>query len=125
MAILNNNDELVSFQDFRRANPNISFSSPVSQETLDYLGITDYHIGDAPTTSNPLLSDTEVIKAKRNKLLADSDFTQLRDVVLSNDADWIAYRQALRDLPEQESYPDNVVWPVRPGDSPITTEVLE
>ena len=34
----------------------------------------------------------------RNKLLADSDWTQSRDVTLSNDSDWKTYRQALRDI---------------------------
>ena len=39
----------------------------------------------------------------RNKLLAESDWTQSRDVTLSNDADWKTYRQSLRDLPSTAS----------------------
>ena len=39
----------------------------------------------------------------RNKLLAESDWTQSRDVTLSNDAEWKTYRQALRDLPSTAS----------------------
>ncbi len=39
----------------------------------------------------------------RDKLLAESDWTQNRDVTLSNDADWKTYRQALRDLPSKAS----------------------
>tara|TARA_A200000159_G_C7324247_1_gene340219 strand:- start:277 stop:510 length:234 start_codon:yes stop_codon:yes gene_type:complete len=39
----------------------------------------------------------------RNKLLAESDWTQSRDVTLLNDADWKTYRQALRDLPSTAS----------------------
>ena len=39
----------------------------------------------------------------RDKLLAESDWTQNRDVTLSNDADWKKYRQALRDLPSTAS----------------------
>ena len=39
----------------------------------------------------------------RNKLLEESDWTQSRDVTLSNDADWKTYRQALRDLPSTAS----------------------
>ena len=39
----------------------------------------------------------------RDKLLAESDWTQSRDVTLSNDADWKKYRQALRDLPSTAS----------------------
>jgi hypothetical protein len=36
----------------------------------------------------------------RNKALVDSDWTQARDVNLSNDAAWKTYRQALRDFPK-------------------------
>jgi len=36
----------------------------------------------------------------RNKALVDSDWTQARDVSLSNDAAWKTYRQALRDFPK-------------------------
>ena len=43
------------------------------------------------------------LREMRNKLLAESDWTQSRDVTLSNDADWKTYRQALRDLPSTAS----------------------
>ena len=39
------------------------------------------------------------IREKRNKLLAESDWTQMSDVVLANKEEWKTYRQALRDLP--------------------------
>lgn len=28
--------------------------------------------------------------------------------------DWAMYRQALLDVPEQEGFPDNIVWPTKP-----------
>ncbi len=34
----------------------------------------------------------------RNDMLVETDWTQNRDVTLSNDADWKTYRQALRDI---------------------------
>ena len=43
------------------------------------------------------------LRNKRNELLAECDWTQSRDVTLSNDADWKTYRQALRDLPSTAS----------------------
>ena len=43
------------------------------------------------------------LRRLRDKLLAESDWTQSRDVTLSNDADWKTYRQALRDLPSTAS----------------------
>ena len=27
---------------------------------------------------------------------------------------WTEYRQALRDIPEQSGFPNNVVWPIKP-----------
>ena len=43
------------------------------------------------------------LRNKRNELLAECDWTQSRDVTLSNDSDWKTYRQALRDLPSTAS----------------------
>ncbi len=41
----------------------------------------------------------EELRRIRNGLLAVCDWTQNRDVTLSNNADWVTYRQQLRDLP--------------------------
>ena len=54
------------------------------------------------------------IKILRNKKLADCDWTQLNDINLSNQAEWVIYRQALRDLPDNLSEFDNIVWPTPP-----------
>lgn len=53
------------------------------------------------------------IRATRNTLLAASDWTQLPDAPVDQTA-WSAYRQALRDITDQEGFPANVVWPVPP-----------
>jgi len=54
------------------------------------------------------------LRRKRNRLLAETDWTQSRDVTLPNDAEWAAYRQALRDLPANTEDPANPVWPTKP-----------
>jgi hypothetical protein len=58
------------------------------------------------------------VRAERNRLLAESDWTQLADardaMGETKAAEWDAYRQALRDIPEQEGFPENVVWPTKP-----------
>ena len=41
------------------------------------------------------------LREKRNQLLAETDWTQIGDVVLANKEDWKTYRQALRDLPSE------------------------
>ena len=50
----------------------------------------------------------------RNQILAKSDWTQNRDVTLSNDADWKTYRQALRDITKTYKTLEDVKWPEKP-----------
>ena len=56
----------------------------------------------------------ESLRTRRNQLLTESDWTQSRDVFLSNDEEWITYRQQLRDLPKNTD-PMNPVWPTKPS----------
>ena len=49
----------------------------------------------------------------RNELLSACDWTQLPDSPADHEA-WAAYRQALRDVPAQEGFPWDVVWPEMP-----------
>lgn len=53
---------------------------------------------------------------KRNKLLYESDWTQIPNAPLTPEQveQWAVYRQALRDVPQQEGFPMNIVWPVAP-----------
>jgi len=59
--------------------------------------------------------DKEYVRNLRNRLLIESDWTQNRDVVLSNDAEWKTYRQALRDLPANTTDWTNPPWPTKPS----------
>ena len=43
------------------------------------------------------------------------DWTQSRDVTLTNDSDWQTYRQTLRDLPANTADPKNPTWPTKPS----------
>ena len=55
------------------------------------------------------------VKTKRNLLLQDADWTQMRDVDLSNNTAWVSYRQDLRDIPQTyASDPRLIVWPAKP-----------
>lgn len=53
------------------------------------------------------------VRNKRNDLLAASDWTQLPDSPVDQQA-WAVYRQALRDLTDQSGFPYAVVWPTKP-----------
>lgn len=51
-------------------------------------------------------------RSKRDGLLAATDWSANTDVVISDEMK--AYRQALRDVPQQAGFPDNITWPVNP-----------
>ena len=59
--------------------------------------------------------DKKELRNHRNILLMESDWTQNRDVVLSNDEEWKTYRQALRDLPANTTDWTNPPWPTKPS----------
>ena len=54
------------------------------------------------------------LRIERNSLLSQTDWTQNRDVTLSNDADWKTYRQKLRDITKTYKTLDTVKWPTAP-----------
>ena len=69
-----------------------------------------------------------LLREERNRKLTETDWTQYRDVSLSNDSDWQIYRQSLRDLPQnfspiidiitEDGYPivkEQTDWPEKPS----------
>lgn len=54
--------------------------------------------------------EAQRVRSERNRLLSESDWTQLADAPVDGTA-WSSYRQALRDLPQQDGFPWNVQWP--------------
>lgn len=54
------------------------------------------------------------VRAERDQLLAATDWTQAADAPEKTRIKWQPYRQALRDVPEQDGFPHNVVWPEKP-----------
>ncbi len=57
-----------------------------------------------------------MLRARRNEMLASTDWTQNRDVTLSNDADWKTYRQELRDITKTYKSLEDVKWPTAPSE---------
>ena len=53
------------------------------------------------------------IREDRNARLAACDWTQVADAPVDHDV-WAAYRQALRDITEQPTFPTFVQWPEQP-----------
>lgn len=73
--------------------------------------ITLHPEGHAP----PAATEVE-IRARRDRLLTECDWTQAADAPLTivSKATFIIYRQALREITEQPGFPAAVVWPDKP-----------
>ena len=67
-----------------------------------------------------------LVREKRDRLLAESDWTQTRDNVRLNDSTWVTYRQELRDITKSASFnpklnddgtldESSVTWPLKPA----------
>lgn len=59
---------------------------------------------------NAALASTE--RATRDDLLKATDHYGLSDVAMTDAM--LAYRQALRDVPQQEGFPQTITWPTKP-----------
>lgn len=83
-----------------------AFTGEVTQRDL-----TEDEIAALQLTAAELAAQA---RAKRNYLLDLSDWTQTLDAPVDQVA-WAAYRQALRDITAQASFPQNINWPVAPN----------
>lgn len=101
------------------------FADSLKSDWLDVINTADHegvNIGDTwdGTTFTKPTPDYELqwklIRAQRAQKLQESDWTQLADVPLSDDdrAAWATYRQALRDITNQDD-PFAITWPIAPG----------
>ena len=61
--------------------------------------------------ADPVAASATQVRAQRDELLAASDSMALADRITD---EWRTYRQALRDLPAQDGFPD-VAFPVAPS----------
>lgn len=80
-------------------------------------------VEDVPMTA-------EEARAERNKLLEGSDWTQVLDAPIDAETReaYRVYRQALRDIPEQDGFPGTITWPelpsvVKAAPDPVDTAV--
>ena len=91
-----------------------SDSEGVAIETTDPadFGVT----WDQVQTAIDNLVDEELInlRTERNRLIALTDWTQMEDIPQSTRDAWKTYRQALRDITENYTTLDTVVWPEKP-----------
>ena len=95
-------------------------------DTLEWYDETSKPSKDDLDTKLTELQNAEpyrLLREERNRLIAETDWTQGRDIILSNDTDWKTYRQALRDLPAKSNPKLNsmgeldmtsITWPTKP-----------
>lgn len=127
--------------------PNVSFPSPLDEDTLRDFNVYVVHDTEAPKIQwnenirelDPIFdgdkwiqkwkvepadeeektlrldSEMNIVRLKRNKLLSDSDWTQLPDSQVNKEA-WAEYRQLLRKLPQKHKNPFDVIWPTPPSE---------
>lgn len=85
----------------------LAVAEPVSLVSAEAMEVT--------FTVQPLPDEVvwSVIRARRDALLVQSDWTQLPDVPMPTKTAWAEYRQALRDITQQPD-PHNIIWPTPP-----------
>lgn len=66
------------------------------------------------TAEDKIRQQEEMCRAERDRRLAESDWSQMPDSPMLHDDEWLDYRQALRDITEQNGFPNAVEWPVKP-----------
>lgn len=74
----------------------------------------EWAAAQAEWVANESVRKASEIRFERNSKLTATDWTQVSDAPTSIKNKWIAYRQALRDVPQQAGFPTNVQWPVEP-----------
>lgn len=127
-----------SFGNLRMDFPNISFPEDANEGTINYLGVYRVQQTERPVyddTVNELIDAVELVnekwvqkwiignlneelatmnaRRKRQMLLSETDWMALSDNTLTEE--WAAYRQALREVPQQTGFPFEVIWPVKPS----------
>jgi hypothetical protein len=82
-------------------------------QILDWNG-NEYFV--RPYNTQELEEQWNKIRDQRNQLLKDCDWTQISDYNfdLENKEEWALYRQELRDLPETQSNPFDIEFPLTP-----------
>lgn len=89
-------------------------SMPYTTETDYQMALSEAWQGEVTVEEVPETADE--IRARRDRLLAATDWAVLPDSPL--DAQSLeavkTYRQALRDVPQQEHFPGAITWPRMP-----------
>lgn len=142
IKLTNGIPETYTIGQLRRDNPNVSFPKNIPEGTLEAFGVyTAKELprpGYDPDTHYLKASDfyqvegkwqmhyyleplpqgqvETTMRDKRDNLLAQSDWIVSVSYEQQNPVpeDWASYRQALRDVPTQQGFPYEIIWPTKP-----------
>ena len=94
----------------------------LSDVSMPYATEADYQLAMSEAwrgkvTVEEVAETADEIRARRDKLLAATDWAVLPDSPLDGTSQTAlkAYRQALRDVPQQEGFPGTITWPEMPA----------
>jgi len=93
---------------------NISICIPLDEANTDYQEYLEWAKTNTAEAADALTwSD---IRAKRDDILRSTDWTMTTGATVDQ-AQWAAYRQVIRDIPQtyKDKTPDDVVWPTQPS----------
>jgi len=93
---------------------------PYIQKNQELIEITEEEaasmLAEIETANTAMLETSN--RETRNELLAESDWTQMPDSPLTDEAktSWATYRTSLRNLPTHENWPslEDADWPTQP-----------
>lgn len=99
--------------------PEVDYTKNVAEgvpQKIDGVWTQVWDITDATSSQISERTDMEAeeVRYQRNHKLAASDWTQVADAQVDQQA-WATYRQALRDIPAQAGFPWDVTWPKKPS----------
>lgn len=143
IKLINGQPEKYSISQLRRDNPNVSFPEQPTNDLLADWNVYPYTRPSPPGFEKfahrltdgtfeqvegqwvlpwvveqlPQDQAESNVRAQRDRLLKDSDWIVAVAYERSEPVPptWIEYRQQLRDIPQQDGFPENVNWPTEPG----------
>lgn len=74
--------------------------------------ISEFEARQAEAAMATAIQTADEARSERNALLAETDWRFRSDMNPSQE--WVDYCQALRDVPSQPGFPNDIVWPTKP-----------
>ena len=94
---------------------NENISIPIDEGNRHYQAILEW-VAEGNTIEEADGLTWDDIRAKRDGILTSTDWTMITGASVDQ-AQWAAYRQNIRDIPQtyKDKTPDDVVWPTQPS----------